>query len=175
MRIISLKIPANSADWTSNYACLETEIQPRLSVRRTRYVSPLRLDSPILLLFRLFLSRAFSTVFASRPCPSDVQPSSMVSSAGAAWLRVQRRKSDILALPTRSRRWSNHCKAHSPSQTAVTPRKTMVQRSSLRPSNTANSTRRQGHCPRLQSLQNTPIKSCPNSLQKPPRRPTAAS
>ena len=119
----------------------------------------------------LALSRAFFPRRIRFPAASsDVQPSSMVSFAGVVWLRVQRPKSVVHALPMRSRRWQSHCKAPSPSQTAVIPCKTMVQRSLLRPSNTAGSSRRQGRCPRPQSLKNTSTKNYLNSLQMPRRR-----
>ena len=171
MRIISLKATANSANLTLNYACFEKKIQRRLNGRRTRCV--------------YFSATTFSLPTSSRvfhPCcslptsvlfvPSDVQPSSMVSSAGAVWLPAQRQKSGVHALPTKSWRWLNHCKAPSPSRTGVTPCKTMAQRSSPRPSTTAQSRRRcQGHSPRLPSLQNTPIKSYLISLRTTRRRP----
>ena len=173
MRITSLKIPANSANRTLNYACFEKEIQRRLNGRRTRCASrSLLIPPPHLRPFRL-LSRDFPSAFGS--APSDVQPSSMVSFAGAVWLPVQSRKSDGRAQSTKSWTWANHYKARSPSRTPVTPCKTMVRRSPLRQSNTSQSRRRrrQGHSPRLQSPQNTPIKRCLRSLQTPRRRPLA--
>jgi hypothetical protein len=52
----------------------------------------------------LYFSRAFFPRCIRFPSvSSDVQPSSMVSSAGVVWFRVQRRKSDVHAPPMRSR------------------------------------------------------------------------
>lgn len=163
MRIISLKATANSANLTLNYACFEKEIQRRLNGRRTRsvlYTLPPQ-PFPSRLLRVLFHPYICSLPTGVPSVPSDVQPSSMVSSAGAVWLPAQCRKSDVHALPTRSWRWLNHYKAPSPSRTAVTPCKTMVQHSSPLPSTTVQSRPRcQGHSPRPLSLQNAPIKRC---------------
>jgi len=124
----------------------------------------------------LALSRAFFPRRIRFPsASSDVQPSSMVSSAEVVSLRVQRPKSDVHALPMRLRRWQNHCKAPSPSQTAATPCKTMVQHSFLRPLDTEESLRRRGRCPRPQSLKNTSIKNYLNFLQAPRHRLTSPS
>ena len=66
MRIISLKIPANPANRTSNYACFEKEIQTRLNVRRTRSVYSTHC------LFSL-LSHFFSRVFIRFPPDAPTQ------------------------------------------------------------------------------------------------------
>ena len=170
MRTISLKIPANSATWTLNYACFEKEIQRRSNGRRTRCVyRSVSIPHPFP------VSIPTSRPFYSLPfVASDVRPSSMVSFAEAAWRHGQRRKSDVLAQPTRSCSSMNRCKATTPSQTVAIQWKTMVRCSTLRP-NTAQSRRRQGHYPRLQSLKNTPIKGCLNSLRTPRRRLSAPS
>jgi len=59
MHIIPLKIPANSTNLTSNYACFEKETQRRLSVRRTGCVYRF---------IPTFISRILPAVFASHPC-----------------------------------------------------------------------------------------------------------
>jgi len=171
MPTISLKATANSANSTLNYACFEKETQRRLNGRRTRcvlYFSATTFSLPTA--SRIFHPYSLPTGVPS--APSDVQPSSMVSSAGAVSLPAQRRKSDVHALPTKSWRCLNHYKATSRSRTAVTPCKTMAQHSSPLPSSTTAQSRRrcQGHSPRLLSLQNAPIKSCLISLQPTRRR-----
>lgn len=98
---------------------------------------------------------------------SDAKSSSMVSFAEAVSLRVQRRKSDVRALPTRSSRWTKHCKALSLSQTAATPYQTMPQDLVFRTSNTAQSVRRHDHHPSLPSLSTN---NCLNPLQTSRRR-----
>lgn len=133
MPTIPLKIPTTSANWTSNYACFEKEIQTRLNVRRT---------------------------------------GSMVSFEGADSLRVQRRKSVAHVLPTRLPRWTNRCKAPSPSPTTFNPSMTMAQPLVLRQSNTANSISRQDHCPRLPSPQ---VKDSLSPLRTPRPPPATLS
>lgn len=171
MRILSLEIPPTSANWTSNPACFDKEIQTRLNVQRTRCVNTIRVcitpiptPFPSLRLFmysRALPSRCVRLLYVS----SDVQSSSMVSFAEAVLLRAQRRKSDVHVLPTRSPRWTKRCKAPSLSQTTLSQCVAAPQDFSLRPSNAAQSVRRQGHCPPL------PINSSLNSLRAPRRPP----
>lgn len=116
-------------------------------------------------LFRALYSR-FSPRFST--VSSDVRPSSMVSFAKVVSPRVQRRKSDVHALPTRSTRWTKRCKARSLSQTTLAPSETTLRGPSLRPSNVVQPARRQGRHPPLPSL---PINSFLSSLPTPTRQP----
>ena len=175
MPTIPLKIPATSTNWTSNYACFEKEIQTRLDVRRTGYVTLFAssfYSLPFFSFFFAFPARVFFRCLRFLVDPSDAQPSSMVSFAGADSLRVQRRKSVAHALPTRLPRWTNRCKAPSPSPTTFNPSMNMAQPLVLRQSNMAKSISRQDHCPRLPSPQ---IKDSLTSLRTPRPPPATLS
>ena len=143
MRIISLKIPENSANLTSNYTCFEKEIHTRLNVRRTGcvYCSTLLFAStPRFVHFRLFLVRFFASMFlASRLYHLTYNPVLWVPSWSSSGFALSAKKATLTLRRRNCRDARINAKHHLPRKRRPLPTRPW---SNIRPSTNQTSPNR---------------------------------